>query len=974
MKYFLLSILLTINLLNIQGGLINQNKPSWEDSIFNTLSIDQKIGQLMMVAAYSNKGPLHEQHLNSLIEKYHIGGVIFYQGAPKNQLQITNRLQKKANIPLLIAMDAEWGLAMRLDSTIAFPKQMTLGAIQNDSLIYYMGKEIGSQCKRLGVHMNMAPVVDINNNPKNPVINHRSFGENPEKVAKKAFYYMKGLQDQKILANAKHFPGHGDTDSDSHKTLPIIYHNKSRLDSVELHPFKYLIDSGLKALMVAHLYVPTLDSTPNTPSTLSKKVVTDLLQEELDFKGLIFTDGLNMRAVNAFYEKGKLDILALKAGNDVLLIPEDIPMAIQEIKKAIENGEFSIEELDNKVKKIIQAKKWVESNKTNTLEQKNLYEELNNHNANFINHELYKNALTLIKNDNVIPITRLDTLKIASVSIGIPSSNAFNESINRYCKFDTFNIPHHTQLNEILSLRKKLEDYNTIIISSYEMNYNPYQNFGLSKTIDQLCMNWNKSGNIILNVPGNPYSLSKLKSITEIDAILISYEDQKVPSELAGQLVFGGISAKGKLPVTINSSFREGFGLETQTNRFAYVYPESIGINATALLKIDSIILESFKEKAFPGCQILAAKDGQVFFHKAYGNHTYNDQAKKVTLSDIYDLASITKIASSGAALMQLHQDGKVSLDSSLSHYLPSLLDSSKYGSIVLKDMLTHQAKLTPWIPFYIKTLFKGKPKYEIYSIKKSDYFNKRVAENLYINEHYRDTIFKRILATPLLKTKKYKYSDVGYYFINEIISSITNKTQDEFVNKAYYSRMGLENIGYRPRDKWALERIIPTENDKAFRQQLIHGDVHDQGAAMMGGVAGHAGLFSNANDLAVMMQLFLQKGIYGGDTIINKQTVDLFTSAPFYNSDKNRRGITFDKPVRGSAGGPTCFKCASYSSFGHSGFTGTLTWADPENGLVYVFLSNRVYPDAENKKLITMNVRTRIQRVLIDALNNASK
>ena len=323
---------------------------------------------------------------------------------------------------------------------------------------------------------------------------------------------------------------------------------------------------------------------------------------------------------------------------------------------------------------------------------------------------------------------------------------------------------------------------------------------------------------------------------------------------------------------------------------------------------------------------------------------------------------------------MQLHQDGKVSLDSSLSHYLPSLLDSSKYGSIVLKDMLTHQAKLTPWIPFYIKTLFKGKPKYEIYSIKKSDYFNKRVAENLYIYEHYRDTIFKRILATPLLKTKKYKYSDVGYYFINEIISSITNKTQDEFVNKAYYSRMGLENIGYRPRDKWALERIIPTENDKAFRQQLIHGDVHDQGAAMMGGVAGHAGLFSNANDLAVMMQLFLQKGIYGGDTIINKHTVDLFTSAPFYNSDKNRRGITFDKPVRGSAGGPTCFKCASYSSFGHSGFTGTLTWADPENGLVYVFLSNRVYPDAENKKLITMNVRTRIQRVLIDALNNASK
>ena len=956
---------------NIQAG---NEKNNWADSVFNSLTLDEKIGQLFMVAAYSNKDILHENYINNLIEKYHIGGLIFYQGNPYDQARLTNNFQAISKTPLLISIDAEWGLAMRLDSTMALPKQMTLGAIQNNELIYQMGEQIGKQCKRLGIHMNMAPVVDINNNPNNPVINHRSFGENPINVANKSLQYMKGLQDQNILANAKHFPGHGDTDNDSHKTLPLIYHDKKRLDSVELYPFKLLIDSGLKALMVAHLYVPTLDDTPNKASTLSKKVVTELLQKELNFKGLIFTDGLNMRGVSAFYEKGKLDVQALIAGNDILLIPEDIPTAVAEIKKAIENSELTIKEIDQKVKKILLAKSWLELSNENQINKKNIVAELNSYEAQQLNHELYKNALTVVKNNNLIPITRLDTLKIATVDIGKSNSNAFRKSINRYCVSNEYSIPHKATARQLSSLIENLKNHNLIILNVYEMNQNSYQNFGLSKIVDELCMSINSKSKIILNVFGTPYSLSKLKSLSNLDGVLIAYEDETVPNELSGQLLFGGIEAKGKLPVSINANYKEGHGLSTNKNRLSYVFPEAIGIDSKDLLKIDSIIAESFKEKVFPGCQIYAAKDGQVFFHKSYGNHTYDDDSKAVENSDIYDLASITKIASSAAALMDLHQKNKISLDSTLGDYLPELLDSSIYSKIILKDMLTHQAKLTPWIPFYIRTLFKGKPKYEVYSIKKSTYFNKRVADNLFINESYRDTIFKRILATDLLKVKKYKYSDVGYYFVNEIIRDITKMNQDEYLDKKYYSRLGLKNIGYNPRDKWPLERIVPTENDQTFRRQVIHGDVHDQGAAMMGGVAGHAGLFSNSNDLGVMMQLFMQKGIYGGDTLIDKKTVELFTSSPFYESNKNRRGIAFDKPVRGSAGGPTCFNCASYSSFGHSGFTGTLTWADPENGFVYVFLSNRVYPDAENKKLITMNVRTRIQRVFIDAIDKASK
>lgn len=952
----------------------NNEKENWVDSVFNTLTIEQKIGQLFMVAAYSNKGLTHEKEISRLIKEFHIGGLIFYQGSPYNQAHLTNKFQSFSKIPLLISIDAEWGLSMRLDSTTAFPKQMTLGAIQSNNLIYQMGQEIGKQCKRLGVNMNMAPVVDINNNPNNPVINSRSFGENPNKVAEKSLMYMKGLQSQNILANAKHFPGHGDTESDSHKTLPIIYHNKKRLDSVELHPFKLLIDSGLKAMMVAHLYVPSLDNTPNKASTLSKKVVTDLLQKELNFKGLIFTDGLNMRGVSAFYDKGKLDVQALIAGNDILLIPEDIPSAVAEIKKAIENSELTIKEIDEKVKKILSAKKWLKLNTLKKVNKENLVSDLNTYNASYLNHELYKNAITVIKNNNIIPITRLDTLNIATVNIGKSTSKGFKNSINKYCRSNEFFITKKAAEEQLSSLNKSLGNYNLIVLNVYQMNQNSYQNYGLSKVVDQLCQSIDNKSKIILNIFGSPYSLSKFKSISKVDGVLIAYEDEKTPNELTGQLLFGGIRARGKLPVSINENFKEGFGLSTSKNRLSYVYPESIGIDSKSLLKIDSIIEESFKEKVFPGCQIYAAKDGQVFFHKSYGKHTYEQTSKAVENSDIYDLASITKIASSAAALMDLHQKDKISLDSSLGDYLPQLVDSTEYSKIILKEMLTHQAKLTPWIPFYIKTLYKGKPKYEIYSIKKSSYFNKRVANNLFINENYRDTIFKRILNTDLLKVKKYKYSDVGYYFVNEMIRDITNMTQDEYVDKTYYSRLGLKNIGYNPRNKWSIDRIVPTEDDQTFRKQLIHGDVHDQGAAMMGGVAGHAGLFSNSNDLGVMMQLFMQNGIYGGDTLIDKKTVELFTSSPYYQSNKNRRGIAFDKPVRGSAGGPTCFNCASYSSFGHSGFTGTLTWADPENGFVYVFLSNRVYPDAENKKLITMNIRTRIQRVFIDAIENAEK
>lgn len=949
----------------------------WVDSIFNELTEEERISQLFMVAAYSNKGEEHVKNIEKLIEKHNIGGLIFFQGGPKRQAILTNKYQSKSKVPLIISIDGEWGLAMRLDSTIKFPKQMTLGAIQDSSeqLIYNMGKHIAYQCKALGIHINLAPVVDVNNNPHNPIINYRSFGENKYNVAEKSLAYMQGMQDNGIMANAKHFPGHGDTDKDSHKTLPIINHSRKRLDSLELYPFKYLIDRGLGSVMVAHLYMPNIDTTKNRASTLSPKIVNKLLKKDMKFEGLVFTDALNMKGVTKYYEPGKVDVEALLAGNDVLLFSEDVPKAIEEIKNSINNKEISQKEIDKRCKKILYAKYWSGLNKFYEIKTDSLQQKLHTKEAIELNTKLFEKAITLLQNKNdLMPLKRLDTLKIASLSFGAKNKNEFNNSINRYTKSDKFSYSSKIKKTDLSKIYSDCKNYNLLIITIHDMNQRPYQNYGVSKLLDRVIDSLSNNHKIILNILGNPYVLKRLNSAKKIDGIIVNYEENSITKDLSGQLIFGGIPALGKLPVTASKDFPINSGIiQNKQTRFNYTTPNNMGIDTRYLKSIDSLVNYCINDSVFPGCQIFAAKDGKVFLQKSYGYHTYK-KINKVKNTDIYDLASITKIASSTAALMKLETEGIVNSDSTLGTYLNNMVLKTPYNNIKLVEMLTHQAGFKPWIPFYIKTTKNKKPIPSLYNQIKTTKYNQRVAENLYSVESLRDTIFKRILAKKISNKKKYKYSDIGYYFINEIIRQKTNTSQDKYVDTAFYKPLGLSNIGYKPREKWNINNVIPTEQDNYFRHQLIHADVHDQGAAMLNGVCGHAGLFSNANDLAVVMQMIMQYGKYGGERYINEDVVKKYTSSPFYTSNYNRRGIGFDKPVRGGGSGPTCDQCASDKSFGHSGFTGTLTWADPENGLVYVFLSNRVHPNALNKKIITTNVRTRIQQLLYDAIKSSKK
>ena len=938
----------------------------WVDSVMKVLTPDQRIGQLFMVAAYSKSGTKPEE-ITKLIKNQQIGGLIFMQGGPLRQAKLCNMYQKLSNVPLMISIDGEWGLAMRLDSTISFPKQMTLGAIRNDSLIYKMGAEIARQSKRIGIHVNFAPVVDVNNNPSNPVINMRSFGENKYNVSAKGIAYMKGMQDNGVLANAKHFPGHGDTDADSHKSLPVIMHNRTRLDSLELYPFRELVRNGLGSMMVAHLFIPSLDSTKNTATTLSSKVVTDLLKKEMGFKGLIFTDALNMKGVSEFNTPGKVDVKALLAGNDVLLFAENVPVAITEIKKAIAAKEISQEEIDQRCRKILEAKYWLGLKKTPKTDLFNLYGDLNTPAAKLLNRQLTEASLTVLENKNMIPLKGMDTLKIAALAIGDKSGCLFQKTLNQYTKVTNFSVTKDNFGAEQAGLLAKLKAYNVVIVSVHNPSNSMNKSHGVTNAISSFIASLNKQSKVILNVMANPYSLEKLAANATPAGLIMSYEDTDNSQELSAQLIFGGIKANGVLPITANDHYVYGKGFETgDVIRLKFTIPEELGISESRLEMIDSLAKMAIRLKATPGCQVLIAKDGKVFYNKAFGFHTYAP-FQPVENTDLYDIASITKIAASTISIMKLKDEGFIDLDKTVGDYIPFCNKTNK-GGIKLRDLLAHQAGLPAWIPFYNKTVSTATERKKYYREELSDSFSLQVAENMFMRSDYPDSIMTQLLGCQVSAKKDYKYSDLGYYFWKYIIELHSGKRLDQYVDSCFYKPMGLSRITYNPLNKFSAFEIPPTENDKLFRKQLIQGYVHDQGAAMLGGVGGHAGLFSNATDLAALMQMLLNKGEYGGQRYLNAETIAEFTRCQFCASG-NRRGLGFDKPeMNYNKTGPTC-KCVSGSSYGHTGFTGTIAWADPDRNIVYIFLCNRVYPDAENKRIQNLATRVEIQDAIYHLL-----
>lgn len=951
---------------------LQQADDKWVDSVFNTLSEDEKIAQLLMIPVYTNKDNNYYKKLFEQISNHRPGGIIFMQGGPLMQVKVLNKIQQISRVPVIVAMDAEWSLGMRLDSVIIYPRQMLLGAIQDNNLIYEMSIEFARQLKRVGVNINFAPVCDINSNPENPVINSRSFGENKYTVAYKSYFYMKGMQDNKIIATAKHFPGHGDTNLDSHKTLPTLNHNYNRIDSVELFPFKYLIDNGCAGVMTAHLHVPAIDGKSKLPASLSSKVITKLLKNELNFRGIIFTDALNMGGVSNYYKFGDAEVMALIAGNDVLLFVEDMKLAIDNIKKAIIDGKISMTEIDSKCKKILKAKYWTGLNSFNFISEENLYEDINNINAKLIQRKLYENGLTLLNNkDSIIPINFDKYKKIAVLITGESDTNVFSNRIKYYINSDDFVFEKLKQKVDKGKLLDSLSKYDIVIVSVQKTNYFVKSKYGISEETISFIDSLAGRTNIILDLFAIPYSLSYFKNKSKFNAIIVSYDDTDLSRDLSAQLIFGGIAARGRLPVSVGE-FSEGTGIDTKKIRFKYTdLPEEAGVDSKILYKIDSIVEEGIRAGAFPGAQIVAARNGIVFFCKSFGYHTY-DSLTKVKDFDLYDLASVTKVTATVPALMKLYDEKKYSLDDKLSKHLDFLVNSNK-NNFIIRDILTHSSGFKSWIPFYKETIKNDSIRKLYYKTKKENGYSIKVAEDLYLLDSFRDSIYDMILISEINQKGKYVYSDLGFYLFPKFVEKLSGKSFLDYVYDNFYFKLGCWTTTYNPTEKFNKSCIVPTENDLSFRLQQLHGYVHDQGCAMLGGVSGHAGLFSSANDIAKIMQVFLNNGKYGGINFFSEKTVTLFTS---YQTDstKNRRGLGWDKPLPNDRTKGLGSESASFKAYGHSGYTGTMVWADPHYGICFVFNSNRVYQDAENWKIIKMNIRTDIEEILYQSVLNMNK
>lgn len=932
----------------------------WVDSIYNKMSLREKIGQLFMISAYSNKDSIHTNQINALVQDYKVGGVIFFQGGPVRQAKLTNLYQSKAKIPLFVGIDAEWGLGMRLDSTYRYPWNMTLGAIKDLSLIENVGRNMANENKRIGIHFNFAPVLDINTNPKNPIIGNRSFGEDKVNVSDKAIALMKGVQSQGVFSTGKHFPGHGDTSTDSHYALPLVNFSKDRLELVELYPYKRIFNEGLASVMVAHLNIPSLEPIPNIPSSASYNVVTNLLQKELGFEGLIFTDGLAMKGASNFKSPGDLEIAVLLAGNDILLCPENVPVAVQKLEVAYNDNIITEERLAHSVKKILHYKFKIGLNNYKPINMVNIYDDLNPSQNDALHYKLYENAITVLKNEKeILPIKNLDQ-KIAYVKLGEDVNSDFVTTLKKY-----------TEVTEVAntnidSLNNELNKYDLVIIGFHKVNKTwEKQNFTDTELV--WLQEIAKHNKVILDIFTKPYSLLPITNFDDIEGLVVSYQNSDISQIVSAELLFGAISAKGKLPVSINTSFNVNDGLSTEKiNRLGFTKPENVGMNPLILSKIDAIAQKAIDGKMTPGMQVLVARKGNVIFQKSYGSQTY-DSTRKVTNSDLYDVASISKMISTLPNVMQLYDHDKVNLDTKLKDMVPLFAKTNK-ESITFKDLLTHYAGLQAWIPFYKATLdSEGKPSAKYYRRVAESDFSTKVADGLFIRNDYHDTIMKIIADSPLSLKKEYRYSDFTFIILKEYLERKTHKKLEELSQQNFYSPLGMNNTLYNPLDKFDRSSIVPTEIDNYFRHQVIQGYVHDMAAAMEGGVAGHAGIFSNAMDVAKMMQLFLQKGNYGNKQYFSEQTFDAFNTC-YYKDKGVLRGLGFDKRV--GKDGPTC-GCVSESSFGHTGFTGNIAWVDPETEIVYVFLSNRTYTEVINdeNKLSRGKIREDIQQIIQDAI-----
>ena len=948
----------------------------WVDSIYTQLTTDQKIGQLFMPIVETGSG--WKKRIAGYIAEQKIGGLLFSKSKLSNQADVTNYAQNLSPIPLLIALDGEWGLAMRLTDAPRYPRNQVIGAIQDEETIRHYGNEVARQCREMGIHVNFAPSVDVHTNPANPIIGNRSYGENPQKVARQAIAFAKGMEEKGVIAVAKHFPGHGDTADDSHHTLPLITHDTLRLDSVELYPFREYINAGLSGMMIGHLDVPALN-TKGMPASLSPEIGTALLRDKMGFRGLTFTDAMAMKGVS---DQPDASVKALLAGNDILLGEANLSQAFLSVSKAVEEGVLPDSLLEEKVRRILAYKYIVGLDTIVPIEHSKVHNRVNSPGAMWMQRKIYDKAITLLKNETeLIPFKKLERLKIASVAVDAPDDNPFQQYLNKYGKVTTF-TPSSSSTGALL---EKLDAFDLVIISLHNDKIDD------SVHLQQLAKS-NKSVVVLFTPPAQLHRFSK--TAQESSVLLLAYDASEAAQISAAQALFGGIALTGRLPVT-GGNYPEGAGLQTEKIRLGYSLPEEVGISSEKLEGIEQIALEGIRQRAYPGCQILVAKDGVVIYERSFGSLDYGSD-EEVSTQTIYDLASVTKAAATLPAVMKLFDEKKMRLQDPISKFVKETRGSDK-ASATIRSLLFHESGITSFIPYYTSaidpesyegTLFGSKSsryhvRYagvwartdysfltDLISRKQSERFHMPVAKGLYGSDKMHDVLLRDVIQSPLRRKGRYLYSCLNFMLLKEAVEASTGSSLDSYVKDNFYRKLGANNITFRPLEQHPEEMIAPTEDDPFFRRQHLRGYVHDEGAALFGGISGNAGLFSNSNDLVKLSQMLLNGGSYGGEQLLSRETVRLFTTM---KSSVSRRGLGFDKPDPGNSKLSPTSPTTPVEVYGHTGFTGTSFWIDPVNNMIYIFLSNRVNPSRAPNRFSTLSIRERVQEEIYQAIRNDS-
>ena len=966
----------------------------WVDSVYLSLTPEQRIGQLIWIDVTA-KNHLSKQLKDAeLIKKYGFGGIIFFEGDPVAQANLTNFYRSVSTVPPVVVMDAEWGIAMRLPGIMSFPYNMAMGASGDTALIREATREMARQMRRIGINIALGPSCDINTEPMNPIIGMRSFGESRELVTNFSLAYMRGLQENGIMAAAKHYPGHGDTQSDSHLVLPLLPYSRHRLDSLELYPFRKLSEAGIGCIMTAHLHVPAIDSSKEMPSSLSTMVIDQILHKEWQFRGLVITDAMNMNGVRRYENPGRLEVLALKAGNDVVEYPADPELSVKAILDAIKNKELTQAEMELKCRKVLAAKLWCGLNHPVKTDPANLVRDINSPQAELIKRKIIESSLTLLQNkQGIIPVGHLDSTRIAAVSVGSEKITPFQKMLAKYTKIDFFQLKSEFSTTERLSLQKKLKEYDLVVTGIHSMyesklrhslqvgilqQEKPLRPYGVTSELDSLLTFLSNRQKSIAVFFANPYGLGEIKAPLHIDGLIMAYQNDSLVQELSAQLIFGGIGAKGKLPVSVTGKFKIGEGQKIEnTIRLKYTIPEEMGINSEKLtFQIDSIVNQALELKAFPGCNVLVARQGKVIFRKTYGYHTFAKNMPNRE-DDLFDLASVTKITGGLPVWLKLYDEGKINPDEKVATYYPEwrnkLFHRSNKSTITVRELLSHQSGLTPFVPFWKKSLKDGRISSDWYTFEPDQVHSLQVARGLYLDNRFPDYVYKTIRKSALKSRGTYVYSDLPFVLTPKITSGISGESFIESLDNYFYKPLGAYRITYNPMLKFQDDEIIPTEKDNYYRKQQLLGTVHDESSAVLGGISGNAGLFASINDLAKLYQMYLQMGTYGGKEYLKESTFKEFSRVQF-PQNKNRRGLGFDKPSLNnsqlSEKNAYPIKSASPESFGHSGYTGTFVWIDPRFQLVYIFLSNRVFPTRDNNKISDLNVRTEIQRVIYENIS----